>query len=278
MRTKEETIAAVKNRKSFYAVFSGMIPGMPYVINNRESYHDEVRVFADKEEASAWCVKNRETCGKLEARPVEGPGIRTFAATLHNIGVDAVVYSEGGEETELELDEVFILPDFSKLPEEKRPLMNPSLEISAIYFLQELRMEKDPRISKTLPALHEEMIVNLGRSQYYLVGRQAEQDGKQFLVPLVMNFRDKNTGETTNVLPICSDELEFEKFLVISKQFASKELKRFKLPFAAAASFISDKVPRVVVNPAGISLNIDAKLAKLILRRAEAETPQNSKA
>ncbi len=271
MRSREDIIKAFKQQKTFFAVFSGSIPGIPYVINNRESYHDEVRLFAKEEDAKKWCEEMSESLGSLEERPVEGAGIRTFCATLHNIGVDAVVWNDGEEETELELEEAFIIPDFSKLPAEKQPLMNPSLQISAIYFLQELRREKDPKFSKTLPALHEEMIVNLARADFYLAGRLVEQDGKQLPAPLVMKFRDRNTGEEINALPVCSDELEFEKFLMISRQLLDKDMRRFRLPFAAIASLLNDKVPRAIVNPSGINLNVDAKLAKLILSKSAPE-------
>ena len=265
MSERQEVIEAFRKLKEFYAVFSEDIPGIPYLINNRESYHDEVRLFASEEDAKRWCADNAETCGRIAARKVEGQGITTFAATLHNIGADAVVWNDGETETELELEEAFFLPDFSKLPEEKRPLLNPSLQISAIYFLQELRREKEPKLSKTLPALHEEMIVNLARADYYLAGQLAEHEGKQVPVPMIMRFKDKNSGEETNVLPVCSDQLEFEKFLLVSGQLNSKDLRRFRLPFAAIAPLISEKVPKIIVNPAGINLNIDARLAKLIL-------------
>ena len=83
-----------------------------------------------------------------------------------------------------------------------------------------------------------------------------------------MKFKDRNTGEEINALPVCSDELEFEKFLMISRQLLDKDMRRFRLPFAAIASLLNDKVPRAIVNPSGINLNVDAKLAKLILSRS----------
>ena len=43
-----------------------------------------------------------------------------------------------GEDVQVDLEEIVKKPDFSSLPKEKQPLFNPQLQLSGIYFMQEL--------------------------------------------------------------------------------------------------------------------------------------------
>ena len=60
------------------------------------------------------------------------------------------------------------MPDYNKLPEKQRPILNPQLQLSAIYFLQELRKPGVEPDKEALKELEEEMSVDLVKSTYLM--------------------------------------------------------------------------------------------------------------
>ena len=64
---------------------------------------------------------------------------RKFYGTLYGIGVNSVVWNDGEEQIEVELSHIAKQADHSQLEPAKRPLLNPTLQLSGIYFMQALR-------------------------------------------------------------------------------------------------------------------------------------------
>ena len=59
--------------------------------------------------------------------------------TFYAIGVNTVVWVDGEDKIEIDLTDIAKQADMSKIEPAKRPLLNPTLELSGIYFMQELR-------------------------------------------------------------------------------------------------------------------------------------------
>ena len=85
---------------------------------------------------------------------------------LFSIGVNSVVWNRGDEQIEIDLDKIVREPDISKLPEEKRPLINPTLQLSGIYFMQELRRPVEKEERHNMREKEEELLANLKRSEF----------------------------------------------------------------------------------------------------------------
>ena len=80
--------------------------------------------------------------------------------TFYAIGVNTVVWVDGEDKIEIDLPDIAKQADMSKIEPAKRPLLNPTLELSGIYFMQELRRPVEKDQHGNLRELEEELIVN----------------------------------------------------------------------------------------------------------------------
>lgn len=62
-----------------------------------------------------------------------------FYMNLFAMGINEVVFCDGDQENKIELTKIVRMPDVDALPENRKPILNPQLQLSAAYFLQELR-------------------------------------------------------------------------------------------------------------------------------------------
>ena len=85
--------------------------------------------------------------------------------TLYAIGVNSVLWIDGENQTEVELERIATQRDMSQIDPSRRPLLNPSLELSGIYFMQELRRPVKAEEHKNIRELEEELIANLRKSR-----------------------------------------------------------------------------------------------------------------
>ena len=89
------------------------------------------------------------------------------------------------------------MPDYNKLPEKQRPILNPQLQLSAIYFLQELRKPGVEPDKEALKELEEEMSVNLVKSTYLMpVEVQEEKDAITGNIRLLYVQNKKGRGSS----------------------------------------------------------------------------------
>ena len=84
--------------------------------------------------------------------------------------------------------------------------MNPTLELSGIYFMQELRRPVEKEQHGNLRELEEELLVNMRKSQYLVAMEVNEEDPKQIRIPYL-----KNKNEEI-LQPVFTDVMELEKF------------------------------------------------------------------
>ncbi len=87
---------------------------------------------------------------------------------------NTVIWNNGTDEIEIDLEKIVSRPDLSKMEPAKRPVLNPTLQLSGIYFMQELRRPVEKEEHKNLRALEEELIANIKKSQF-LVAMERER-------------------------------------------------------------------------------------------------------
>ena len=103
--------------------------------------------------------------------------------------------------------------DYSKVPEEKRPLLNPQLHLSTIYFVQELRRPIQDRNLEKLAELEEEMCVNLVAPALTdlfpidVVEEEGDPEKKTIRFPYLKD------GSDQMLQPIFTDGPELQRFL-----------------------------------------------------------------
>ena len=171
--TEQEAIKELQTRDEIFVAYS-QATKLPYVICDQESFNDQVWVFATEEEIKAFGKKKLEDKILLMGMKYEKKDYPRFYGTLYAIGVNSVVWVDGENQIEVELTRIARQADFSQLEPKKQPLFNSTLQLSGIYFMQELRrpIKKEER-TVNLREMEEELIVNLKKSEFLVAMAKA---------------------------------------------------------------------------------------------------------
>ena len=172
---------------------------------------------------------------------------------LFAIGVNTVMWNDGDEQMEIDLEKIVRKPDLSNVEPQKRPLINPTLQLSGIYFIQELRRPVPKEEHKNLRALEEEVIVNLRKSEFLIAMQKKGDEPDKVNIPYL---KDK---EGKILQPVFSDVLEFEKFA------KGKRLRIAKVPFDKLPNVLIEQAEALVVNPMGFNLVLNRDQLKKII-------------
>ena len=170
---RKELIRKIQTLGEVYTILS-RATRLPYVICDPESFNDQVWIFESKEELEKAVKPFTDKKNPVVAIKVENKSYLSFYTTLYTLAVNAVVFYEEDKATELELEEIVKKPDFSSLPKEKQPLFNPQLQLSGIYFMQELRRGGANEEKDNLPELEEEVAANVVKSRYLMAVQRPE--------------------------------------------------------------------------------------------------------
>lgn len=244
---KEDLIKAIPTFDELYILFSAYTKS-PFVVCDEKTFDDKAIFFLHEAEAVAFAKeltaeKIAVNVAKLENKEII---LQTFTS-FYLYGINAVEFIDGEERTLLDLSDFIRRPDISEIPEEQRPLENPSLNLTIMYFLQELRRQVEPPTSQKLRNLEEEMVVNLLRARYFLPFRPNEGNEEKPVQLLLIKV-----AEDKFMIPIFSD---------------GYELNRFRGPEGAVRSTIAsidnlfsivlpENTIGFILNPAGASLTL----------------------
>lgn len=237
----EEAAKQLQTRERFFVAYA-QATKLPYVTCDEESYNDQAWVFATEEEIKEFGKKKLEDKIVLMGMRYEKKDFPRFYGTLYAIGVNSVVWNDGEDSTEVEIEKIARQADFSKLEPAKRPLMNPTLQLSAIYFMQELRRPVKNEERGNMRELEEELIVNLRKAEYLLAVDVNPDDPKKVNIPYL---KDK---EGKILQPVFTDAMEFEKFA------KGKKLRLMKVPFNKLPGLMMQQAENYVINPMGFNL------------------------
>ncbi|MFR7718869.1 MAG: SseB family protein [Lachnospiraceae bacterium] len=181
---------------------------------------------------------------------------------LFTIGINELVFvGENGKET-IELDELVRRPDFSKLPKEQQPIMNPELQLTGLYFMQEAA-RPIPNEEKQVADLEEELAANLFKARYIipielLEGPETDIEKlkeKKYRLPILKN---KN-GDVLQ--PLFTDPNELAKFNRENK------FKALAMPFANLSKLLIKDSKGFLLNPAGFHLAMPKELLEGLPKR-----------
>ena len=184
--TEQEAIKELQTRDEIFVAYS-QATKLPYVICDQESFNDQVWVFATEEEIKAFGKKKLEDKILLMGMKYEKKDFPRMYGLLYAVGVNSLVWNNGSEEIEVDLDKIVRQPDLSKVEPEKRPLINATLQLSGIYFMQELRRPVKPEEHKNIRELEEELIANLRKSEFLVAMDRSEEDPAKVNIPYLKN-------------------------------------------------------------------------------------------
>ena len=262
--TQEEAIKALRSNPALYVAYS-RATNMPFVTCDEESFNDQAWVFAREEDLKEFGKKEAESKILVAGMKYERKNFPQLYSILHSIGVNSVVYQDGIGSIEVELDDIARQQDMSKLPPEKRPLFNPTLQLSAAYFMQELRKNVPQEQKKNLREMEEEVLANLIRSEFILPVLPDAKDPKKLAMAAV------KTKDGKTMQPLFSDVIEFNKFA------RGQKMGMVKVPFERIPQMSIKTAEGFVLNPMGYNLILDNNnFQKLIeLKKKQQKTPEN---
>ena len=237
MGTSEvETIKEIQGRENIFVAYS-QTTKLPYVTCGEETFNDQAWFFTEEEAIKEFGKKKVEEKILLMGMRYEKKDFPRLYGLLFAIGVNTVMWNDGDEQMEIDLEKIVRKPDLSNVEPQKRPLINPTLQLSGIYFIQELRRPVPKEEHKNLRALEEEVIVNLRKSEFLIA---MQKKGKI-------------------LQPVFSDVLEFEKFA------KGKRLRIAKVPFDKLPNVLIEQAEALVVNPMGFNLVLNRDQLKKII-------------
>lgn len=248
----EEAVKELQTRERFFVAFS-QATKLPYVTCDEESYNDQAWIFATEEEIKEFGKKKLEEKILLMGMRYEKKDFPRFYGTLYAIGVNSVVWNDGENQIEVEIDKIAKQADFSSLEPAKRPLLNPTLQLSGIYFMQELRRPVEKEQRKNMRELEEEFLVNLRKAEYLAAMEVNEEDPKKINIPYLKNKDGKI------LQPVFTDVMEFEKFA------RGKKLRLVKVTFDKLPGLMIQQAENYVVNPMGFNLILSKEQINKIL-------------
>ena len=249
--SKEQAVKELQNRDFVFVAYS-QATRLPYVTCDEETYNDQAWVFSTEEGIKEYGKKCAENKILLMGMRYEKKDYPRFYGTLYAIGVNTVLWVDGEESCEVELTDI-AKQDLSKLEPEKRPLLNPTLQLSGIYFMQELRRPIKNEERKNMREIEQDLLVNLRKSEYLMVMNVSEEDPKKINIPFLKDKKDQI------LQPIFSDVMELEKFT------KGKKMRVAKLPFTKLMDVMLENAAAYVVNPMGFNLVLNRDQVKKII-------------
>lgn len=259
---KKFLVRSIQKKKELIVAFCAYT-NMPFVVCDPESYNDQIWLFDTEAQLQAFAKPYTEK--KILLRGIKYPNkaFLSFFASLFTMGVNELVFvSEGGTET-IELTQLVQKPDFSKLPPEKRPLLNPELQLTGMYFMQEASRPIPNEEKEQLPDLEEELAANLYKAKYlvpieFLEGPESDLEklkNKKYRLPILKN---KN-GDVMQ--PLFTDPTELGKFNKENK------FKALTLPFNNLSKMVVSESKGFLLNPLGFHIAMPKELLEGLEKR-----------
>ena len=249
--SKEQAVKELQNREFVFVAYS-QVTRLPYVTCDEETFNDQAWVFSTEDGIKEYGKKRLEDKVLLMGMRYEKKDYPRFYGTLYAIGVNTVIWVDGEEQCEVDLENI-AKQDLSKLPPEKRPLLNPALQLSGIYFMQELRRPVKNEERRNMRELEEEFVADLRKSEFLMVMEVSKDDPKKINIPFLKDKKDQI------LQPVFSDVMELEKFT------KGKKMRVAKLPFAKLPEVMLENAAAYVVNPMGFNLVLNKDQVKKII-------------
>ncbi len=225
----------IRNHDEIFAVMS-ICTHMPFVYCDPDTYDDEVFIYFSRQEANQgarWLLENKNP---IQLAKVDKKSRLAFFTSLYPMGVNAVCVNKGADrECVLKLSDLVRRQNTGHVPKGQARVENPELHLTALYFAQELRKNKNPVLSDEMKELNEELTAHFCEGTYII----AVEEGKG--IPLL-----EKDGKSYQ--PLFTDVIEFQKFNR-GKKFGAAVLEYKKI-----AGILTEETDSVAINPFGANI------------------------
>ena len=221
---------------------------LPYITCDPESCNDQVWIFSEEHFAKKEALKLQQEKREVMVAKLENKQFLGFYLSLFQMGVNELQIDRGVNTLCLELTSLVKQPDYEKLPAEKRPVVNPQLVLTAIYFAQERALPDDVRDNGSLKELEEEMLVNLKRGK--ILAAVQVPEGQTEIKPQDMKIPYLKMSNGDVYQPVFSDPSEFQRFN------REKKLRAITLDYDKLRAIINKDAKGILLNPGTVRLAI----------------------
>ena len=239
---KQQVLNNLRNAKEIYVIMS-LCTRMPYVVCDKETFDDEVLIYFTEEDIKREGKRLIDEKIPVQIAKVEDKQMLQFYANLSTMGVNCLMIDQYMESAcRVQLPELVSRPGAVKngTPEDEKKtwIENPSLHLTSLYFMQEIRRQKLETMPQELKEMQEEILADFTRGTYITAFQ--EENG----VPLL---KQKN-GDAFQ--PIFTDIIEFNKFN------AKGQFKAIAIPANNIPKVLVKDAKGVVINPFGVNLQM----------------------
>ncbi len=263
-------IRSIQKKKSLIAAYCGFT-NMPLVVCDPETFNDQVFLFDTEAQLKEFAKPYIDKKIAIRGMKYDNKGFLPFFSMLFQIGVNELVFVSSRGRDAIELTQLVKRPDFSKIPKEQQPVMNPELQLTGLYFMQQAARPVPPEEKEDLPDLEEELSANLVRARYIVpveLMEGPESDAKKlqerkYRIPVVKN---KN-GDLWQ--PVFTDPFEMAKFN------RDKKLRALAFPYDALTKSLAPESKGFIVNPNGFHIFLSRELMQGIADRFDATSVRN---
>lgn len=241
---------------------------MPLVECSPDTFNDQVFVLESEDILKAFAKPYFEKKLSLRGIKFAPKDKMRFFTMLLAANIDEIVYIDSLGRHFIKVEEIVRKNDFSKLPQEKRPVENPQLLLSGIYFAQELSRAVPAAEKENLKEMGDEFMANLMKATLLVpfepVGtktdssaesvpaQNADQSAQNADQPAQQQMRLPliKTPQNDVFIPIFSDSLEFQRYNKENK------LRALAVTFPALRKLQVKEAKGYMLNPTGFHLLI----------------------
>lgn len=227
-----------------FVLFSN-VSKLPYVVCDEKTFDDQIYIFMEEDKA----IAKKESSKFQSVVKLEKNQLKNFYLSLYPLGINALVVNAGKKTVRIQLKEFCKEPDYSKIPEEKRPVTNPELQLTSIYYVQQLREQAESEEKKDLTEMLEEIHANLKSGKFFLIYRNVEnEDGTPSKEKIEFPSVQLKNGEIFH--PIFTDLNEVLKFPNV------KTFHPMILDLKSIFKLLAPEVRGVILNPQSVQIMV----------------------
>lgn len=252
----------------FYSIGS-RATNLTFAQCDETTFDDEAYLFSAETDAVDFCKALNDDGYPTVVTKVEREQMQRFYTALYLTGINRIAFHNGTGFSYLPLEEIVTI----RKPEENPktpPVSNTALQLTAVYFLQELRRPgldaKNPEHIKRVRELEQELMADLVRSRFILALDVTDITGRLDLKKpnpdLKMPYLKNPSGDILQ--PVFSDLWEFEKF----REKNGRRLQPVTVLFQGLIPAMIKEAKGYALNPSGFNLVLMKDKLELLARQS----------
>ena len=257
-------IHKIRTFKEIFLLYSGFTH-RPFIECDDETFNDQVYLFTSAKAAQEFAVPYTQNKILLQAVQIPQEKLDAMLKSLYLYSVNAVVVQDEGAPVTVELDKLTEKPDLEKMEKDVIPRANPELQLTGLYFMQELSrpVKRTPEEARRLQSMEEEMAHNLFHSRLIISFDTTDVQGE-------WNPQDKNQQAKVKIpmiqtkdgkffQPIYTDVAEFKSF---NAKTTGRRMQIGPTRYEFLEKLLVPKSEGIIINPGGFNLRLNREQMK----------------